>query len=401
MIPSAGHHLIVWSGDGHRIRLSECRPHHELRRSRRRARPGVFSMSARGGAARLLVATASVAISLLGAELVLRALPVAPPPGDLRHLHEARPDRAWIYGLRPGARVELALDDSTVEYAINAQGFRDDLYPQAKPPQTFRVLLLGDSVAFGFKTSMRATFAKQLETRLRRLGPAEVLNFGVGGYNPYNEAALLADLGERYQPDLVLVQFCINDLNDPTLHFDAQTRLALGSIPDAAFPDPARKLAAPDTSSRDACRGVRLCSLIADALGPRQDAPLDPAARRATFRPLADLRGRIEAEWIARQYGEMSREARRIGAEFAVVALPYRAQLEQPSEPGVQAQLVAIGDANGWQVFDLLPAFRRASAGDSAPLFLDLWHLSEAGHRVTADAILHELEARSWIPSPQ
>ena len=125
----------------------------------------------------------------------------------------------------------------------------------------------------------------------------------------------LADLGERYQPDLVLVQFCINDLNDPTLHFDAQTRLAMGSIPDAAFPDPARKLSAPDTSSGDGCRGMRLCSLIANALRSGEDSPLDAATRRATFAPVADLRRRVEAEWIARQYGEMSREARRIGAE--------------------------------------------------------------------------------------
>ena len=66
----------------------------------------------------------------------------------------------------------------------------------------------------------------------------EILNLAVSGYNPYNQGELLRDLGLAYEPDLVLAQFCINDLNDPTLHFDTQTRLRLGSIPDPPFPDP-------------------------------------------------------------------------------------------------------------------------------------------------------------------
>ena len=43
----------------------------------------------------------------------------------------------------------------------------------------------------------------------------------------------------------MLVQFCINDLNDPTFHFDASTVRALGELPEKAFPDPEARRAAP------------------------------------------------------------------------------------------------------------------------------------------------------------
>ena len=102
-------------------------------------------------------------------------------------------------------------------------------------------------VAFGYGVEMQQTFPKRMEAQLearrstaRTAGAThiEVLNLGVSGYNPYTEAALLADVGPSYQPDLVLVQFCINDLNDPTLHFNVQARLHMGTIPDAAYPEP-------------------------------------------------------------------------------------------------------------------------------------------------------------------
>src|SRR5204862_22861 len=76
---------------------------------------------------------------LAAVELGLRLL----EPHDLRALHELRPDRPWLYGMRPNAAVRVG----GVTYATNADGFRDRTYPRAKPPGTFRVVVLGDSIA--------------------------------------------------------------------------------------------------------------------------------------------------------------------------------------------------------------------------------------------------------------
>ena len=299
-------------------------------------------------------------LALLLAEGVLRLLPERHPRGALRQLHELRTDRAWLYGLRPGARAALKVSGDLV-YEINEDGFRGPRYSMDKPPGVFRVVVLGDSLAFGYGVRERDTFVRQMETLLLARGPAQILNFGVGGYNPYNEAALFADLGVKYRPDLVLVQFCINDLNDPTLHFDAHTRLSLGTIPAEAYPDPSVRPAGTSLVTRllRPCRSLELCARLDDAWLATQRPPYGAAAFRASALP-RDLSDRRVRRWIADRYGEIAREAARIDARFAVAVFPFRAQVTRGAPAQFQAQIAALGKAKRWNVIDLLPAFRAA-----------------------------------------
>ena len=71
---------------------------------------------------------------LLLAEAGLRVRDASSSVGDAHGLHQARPDRAWLYGLRPGAvrRVPAMAD---VVYRVNADGFRDREWVPTKPPQ--------------------------------------------------------------------------------------------------------------------------------------------------------------------------------------------------------------------------------------------------------------------------
>src|SRR5436309_6324437 len=130
-------------------------------------------------------------------EVVLRLTPGHRQVADLRGLHELRPDRPWLYGLRPGAEGRTD-ETGPIRYAINADGFRDRRYARPKPPGTFRIVVLGDSIAFGFGVAEEETFPKVLEARIAATAPqrrVEVLNLGVSGYNSFNEEALFADVG--------------------------------------------------------------------------------------------------------------------------------------------------------------------------------------------------------------
>ena len=344
---------------------------------------------------RVALLIASVAVTLALAELGLRALRPEPSATSLRDLHVATPDRPWLYELVPSSQISLPRYPGAL-YAINADGFRDAPRSVRKPPGVFRVLVLGDSVAFGIGVAQQAVFTRRLEEELSRRLPAEVLNFGVGGYNPYNEAALFAARGVAYEPDLVLVQFCINDLNDPTLHFDVQTRDRLGELPAAAFPNLAARLAPPRDPLLSFCPGWRLCRMLDAAF--EQASGDDAKVQRATFAPLLDLTGRPERRWIADRYAEMASSAAAIGARFAVLAFPYRPQVKAGTKGLVQEQLVELGEERGWVTLDLLPAFREAQRRDAEPLFLDLWHPNEAGHRVAAAAIERGLDRLDWLP---
>jgi len=97
----------------------------------------------------------------------------------------------------------------------NSLGFRDTReYSLQKAAGTFRILVLGDSVTFGHGAVYETSYPYVLEQRLRDWRPDvkwEVWNLGVPGYNTAQELAYLNEVGGRYQPDLVIVGFFLND----------------------------------------------------------------------------------------------------------------------------------------------------------------------------------------------
>lgn len=103
-----------------------------------------------------------------------------------------------------------------VPVRVNALGFRDTRdYALDKPPGTFRILVLGDSVTFGHGALSDTTYPYLLEQELSRWRPDvnwQVWNLGVPGYATSQELKYLLDVGPRYQPDLVVVGFYENDL---------------------------------------------------------------------------------------------------------------------------------------------------------------------------------------------
>ena len=105
-----------------------------------------------------------------------------------------------------------------VPVKVNSLGFRDPReYALAKPDDVFRIVVLGDSVTFGHGAIYESTYPYLLEQRLRtwRHDVAwQVWNLGVPGYNTSQELAYLQRVGPSYQPDLVVIGFFENDLQD-------------------------------------------------------------------------------------------------------------------------------------------------------------------------------------------
>jgi lysophospholipase L1-like esterase len=120
-------------------------------------------------------------------------------------------------GARPAGVLAPDYDGwfAGVPVHINSLGFRDQReYALAKPPGTFRILVLGDSVTFGHGAVYETTYPYLLEQQLRAWRPDvtwEVWNLGVPGYNTAQELAYLKLVEDRYAPDLVVVGFFTND----------------------------------------------------------------------------------------------------------------------------------------------------------------------------------------------
>lgn len=98
---------------------------------------------------------------------------------------------------------------------INANGFRDREYAVEKGPH-FRIAAIGDSITFGSGISSTSElYPKRLERALLRRAPdlrPQVLNFGVTGYDVLNNVEYLRTHALKFQPDVVVMGFCVNDI---------------------------------------------------------------------------------------------------------------------------------------------------------------------------------------------
>jgi hypothetical protein len=130
-------------------------------------------------------------------------------------------------------KPSLDLDLGSFRLRTNALGFRGPEISRDKPEGTFRIVVLGDSVAFGYGVDDEVTFLRRWEKELNAKGPGrfEVVNTGHLVYDTMQEYALLRDDGMRLQPDLVLLVFVANDI-EPTR--DVVEQLLLHRPPDPA-----------------------------------------------------------------------------------------------------------------------------------------------------------------------
>jgi lysophospholipase L1-like esterase len=132
---------------------------------------------------------------------------VAPAATDFGPLTLAVPD-VREYVLKPSASVL----HRGARWTTNSRGMRDREYPADKRPRTYRIALVGDSIAAGWGVEdgqgFEPTWERELDARsLARGGPhVEILNFAVPGHAPGQRREHLAREGMQFAPDLVVFQ---------------------------------------------------------------------------------------------------------------------------------------------------------------------------------------------------
>jgi len=115
------------------------------------------------------------------------------------------------------AMVEAFSWDYRTDAKANSHGFRTAEYTIARPPETFRVVVVGDSITWGQGVRREQTFAALLEDRLdedlQDAGiDAEVIALGTCGSRFVDGYLRLRAHAEQLEPDLVIYQFFVNDL---------------------------------------------------------------------------------------------------------------------------------------------------------------------------------------------
>lgn len=118
----------------------------------------------------------------------------------------------------PGTKAHLM----GVDVRLNSKGFRDREYALKKPANTYRILMLGDSLTFGWGAKQDEIFPALLEERLNQFFASsgtekkvEIINTGIGNYNTEQEVIFFRESGLAWKPDMVILNYFINDA-EPT-----------------------------------------------------------------------------------------------------------------------------------------------------------------------------------------
>jgi len=276
------------------------------------------------------------------------------------------------YELRPGAAVER---DGTI-YRVNAQGFRANDDVQLEKRGKRRILLLGDSVAFGRGVDYEDTFGQLIERQLTANGmPTEVLNLSVLGYKTSQEVRMLERRGWQLNPDGVILAFCLNDFDDFS-----------GELP---LFDPSGRLP-PGRYQRLPPRRLGSIEL---------PEPMPLLDRSLLFRKLSGRLLRIDYyRWIGTDRAlrkEVAEAISRLGKLLSergipglVVIFPLLHQLDDYPYEGIHQFVASEALAARLSVADLTTAFRSERTEVLRVRPGDVLHLSKVGHAITARALI-------------
>lgn len=382
--------------------------------------------------AKLSLLLGAFLVALLFAELGLRL-------AGFSYFNPSIIDPEVGYSLRPNAEGWWR-KEGLAYVRINSQGLRDREHTIAKPPNTIRIAVLGDSFAEAFQVSQEDTFWALLEQQLQQCVPAgtkvEVINFGVSGFSTARELIFLRQRVWQYSPDLVLLLVTTgNDIRDNS---PALAPYAGDALPYFVFRDNA--LALDDSLLQDRNRSLsfrlqqsivgrslgwlrthsRLLGLL-DSLraasqgrskseGLRDGPQGEPGLNAEVYRAPVDAKWAEAWRVTEALVMQMRAEVKARGVGFLVVTGSHGIQVNPDAATrdrymkrlGVDTlfypdlRIKALGDREGFEVLNLAPSLLDYATRNQ--VFLHGFgaqqgsgHWNQAGHRVAASLIAQKL----------
>ena len=161
----------------------------------------------------------SAGLTLLVAELLLRLSSTADTPEPTARYMEYHPLLGWQK--KPNTQVTHNTSEYTTTERINSQSIRGPEYPYAKPPNQYRILIIGDSFAEATGIPFDRHFAQLLKSELNKTAiqtaaedtiAYQIITAGTSGYSTDQELLFFQQEGKKYQPDLTVLLFCYNDI---------------------------------------------------------------------------------------------------------------------------------------------------------------------------------------------
>lgn len=136
----------------------------------------------------------------------------------------------WQIGFRNAANYR-GYCFGTILLETNDRGFRGVKKVTPTPPTgTRRLVGIGDSVTWGVGVNMQETYLHRLGQLLNSNGLWEVINAGVVGYSTWQESLFLEQYVLPLRPEVVIINYCDNDLIPTEDPFGLAQGLYLGYL---------------------------------------------------------------------------------------------------------------------------------------------------------------------------
>ena len=290
--------------------------------------------------------------------------------GAEAHRKERFDGRKVLYRERPDFLLtEIVPSVSTTfggaPMTSNRLGMRDREYEKTKPPNTYRIVLLGSSHELGSGVNLDQAFENLVEDRLNRQLPDprysryEILNLSLGYQSVLQKLLRLEDRGFEFEPDVVM--FCVNAVESEFSVRHLGTCLIRQIDPPPDYREFVEQIA------RKAGVNGRMPSVMIE--------------RR--LRPYASE----ISEWV---FNRLAHQCAQRGIRPLVIYRPAPVDFDN-LEPAARSEMVHLARAAGLEVMDLSPAFD--SVKDRYTLMVAKWdqHTSAVGHRLLADKLYEGL----------
>ena len=138
-------------------------------------------------------------------EMILRIMGHSGAPessiGNIHYVEDSVVNWRYI------SRSEVKQGDVVMKY--NSNGFRDVEHVAERFENIARIVVVGDSVTEGTGVKWESVFAHQIQNRLGL--KHEVINIAMSGLNSPQVVHLFEMEGLKFQPELVIINFILND----------------------------------------------------------------------------------------------------------------------------------------------------------------------------------------------
>jgi lysophospholipase L1-like esterase len=339
---------------------------------------------------KLLLFLLSLAVPILVLELALQPFTINRLPKKSTTIFVKDQDLGWK--LRPRSRGRWG----GVEVQINSNGLRGPGIPHERKRRALRILYLGDSVTFGYKLpryDMSFPYAVENQLEHGKRIEVETINAGVAGYSPWQYDVYLRKEGVKYQPDVVLVGFVLNDVTGKfnLIRFGGtrigpQLTMSYYSVDDWL----AHNMAIYATIHRIRTR-------LQFGQNPQRGAIAQELVSVEELAQYPDSQ-RVKKAWdvTLKNLGRIVEYCQEKDLQLLVVVFPFSFQFRDPSSlDAPQRVLVSFCHDRNVPCLDLLPLLsRHIHERNLTPrdLFPDGVHLSDKGSKVVAGFIVKFLE---------